>query len=309
MVGTAHVDGRAVSFRRELGGGPTLVFLHGAADCRHAWDRLVDSLDGLSCIAFDRPGRLGSEGPPLRSVGEMAAFCRGFVEAEVEGDYVWVGHSLGGALAIELALEHASPRLTGVVLIATGARLRVHPAILALFEGLVAADKPAGVTPGLLADSADAALAEELARNLALTPSSTGLADWKAADGFDRMAEVARLSVPTLIVGGTADAFTPPKYAEYLHAKIPSSTLDMFEGSGHMVGMERAAEVADSVPTLRGFALGSGEAHASRAFTSTPLRRQPARSPLGPVSAVRARSLSPWCRRTARRSRDSARPP
>ncbi|MEM7138868.1 MAG: alpha/beta hydrolase [Myxococcota bacterium] len=244
MVEITDVQGRSVSFRRERGEGPTLVCLHGAADCRHAWDRLIDSLAGLSCIAFDRPGRLGSDGPPLRDVGESAAFCRRFVEAEVEGDYVLVGHSLGGALAIELALEHASAQLKGVVLMATGARLRVHPAILALFEGLVAANKPAGLSPGLLADDADAGLIEELAKNLALTPSSTGLADWKAADGFDRMADVARLSLPTLLIGGTADAFTPPKYAEYLHAKIPSSDLEMFEGSGHMVGMERAPEVA-----------------------------------------------------------------
>ncbi|MEM7436087.1 MAG: alpha/beta hydrolase [Myxococcota bacterium] len=247
MVETTRVQGRAVSSRRQEGRGPTLVFLHGAADCRHAWDRLIDSLDGSSCVAFDRPGRLGSEGPPLRSVGEMASFCASFVETEVEGDYVWVGHSLGGALAIELALEHASRHLKGVVLMATGARLRVHPAILALFEGLAAADEPAGPSPGLLADNADSALADELGRNLALTPSSTGLADWKAADGFDRMADVERLSVPTLVIGGTADALTPPKYAEYLHTKIPSSDLTMFEGSGHMVGMERAPEVADSV--------------------------------------------------------------
>jgi pimeloyl-ACP methyl ester carboxylesterase len=64
----------------------------------------------------------------------MEAFLSRFIESEVEGDYLVVGHSLGGGVAIEHALASPSERLKGIVLLATGARLRVHPMILQLFE-------------------------------------------------------------------------------------------------------------------------------------------------------------------------------
>lgn len=249
MVEGAVVDGRQVSFRREPGDGPTLVCMHGSADNHHAYDRLFAELTGCARVAIDSPGRLGSEGPPLESVSALAAFISSFVDAEVTGDYVLVGHSLGGAVAIEKAL--AGPeRLRGLVLLATGARLRVHPAILKYFEELTASDTPAEPTLGLFQPGADPALIEETRAILRQTPPATGLTDWRAANAFDRMQELANIAVPALIIAGTADALTPPKYAEYLHAHIPRSELLVLDGAGHMFPMERAAEVAEAVRGL-----------------------------------------------------------
>jgi pimeloyl-ACP methyl ester carboxylesterase len=73
------------------------------------------------------------------------------------------------------------------------------------------------------------------------------LADWTAANHFDRMNDVGNIAVPALIITGTADLLTPPKYAEYLHAQIPRSELLVLEGAGHMFTMERAAEVAAAI--------------------------------------------------------------
>ncbi len=249
MVESATVDGRQVSFRREPGDGPTLVCIHGSADNHHAYDRLFAELQGRARVALDSPGRLGSEGPPLESVSSLAAFVSSFIDAEVPGDYVLVGHSLGGAVAIEQALT-GSERLRGLVLLATGARLRVHPMILQLFEQLAASGAPPEPTPGLFQSGADPALIEEARAILRQTPPASGLTDWRAANAFDRMHELANISVPVLVIAGTADALTPPKYAEYLHAHIPQSEILVLEGAGHMLPMERAAEVATAV---RGF--------------------------------------------------------
>ena len=64
----------------------------------------------------------------------MERFLAGFLQSEVAGDYVIVGHSVGGGVGIEHALVSPSKRLKGLVLLATGARLRVHPMILQLFD-------------------------------------------------------------------------------------------------------------------------------------------------------------------------------
>lgn len=242
-----EVDGRPVSLRSEPGAAPTLVFLHGAADNRHGFDRLLDALSGMARIAVDRPGRLGSEGTPLATVGEAAEFMRSLLSSEVDGPFVLVGHSLGGAVALELALSSPPPDLTGIVLISTGARLRVHPSILASFEERAAADAGSHAIPGLCSVHADPSVLGQIDENLEKTPATTGLVDWMAADRFDRVADVATISVPTLILSGSEDTLTPFKYAEYLHTRVPNSTLRILEGCGHTPQLEDTPEAARAI--------------------------------------------------------------
>jgi pimeloyl-ACP methyl ester carboxylesterase len=175
----------------------------------------------------------------------MEAFLSRFVESELHGSYLVVGHSLGGAVAIEHALASRSAGLEGIVLLATGARLRVHPMILQLFEQV--AESGATIPPlppGLYEQDTDPDLITEASNRRELTPIETAGIDWRAANCFDRMQDLGKIRVPALIVAGTQDALTPAKYAHYLAAEIPNSQLRILEGAGHMLVMERAAEIA-----------------------------------------------------------------
>jgi pimeloyl-ACP methyl ester carboxylesterase len=203
----------------------------------------LEALPERERYAVNLPGRAGTDGPPLLAAADMADFVARWIRSEVEGDYVLVGHSLGGAVAIEHAL-HAPPELVGVVLLATGARLRVHPMILQSFEQLAESDELPPTPPGLYERQTDPALIDRAVRHRALTPIATARADWHAADGFDRMDDLGRIRAPTLIMSGTDDALTPPKYAEYLAAHIPEAELHILEGAGHMLVLERVAELA-----------------------------------------------------------------
>jgi len=247
VVETLQIEGRAVTFRRERGRGPALVCIHGSADNHHAYDRLLDALSGRARYAINLPGRAGTDGPPLRTAAEMEAFLSRFVETEVQGDYVIAGHSLGGAVAIEHALTSPSERLKGLVLLATGARLRVHPMILQLFAQAAESGELPPSPPGLYEQDVDQDLVDEADKARELTPVQTGEADWRAADGFDRMQDLKHIQVPALIIAGTEDSLTPPKYAEYLAAHITENELHVFEGAGHMLMMERAADVSEAI--------------------------------------------------------------
>ena len=247
MVGSRRIDGRTVTFRHEPGRAPTLVCLHGSADNHHVYDRLLDALPGHDRYALNLPGRAGGDGPPLRTAAEIERFLSRFLESEVEGDYVIAGHSLGGAVAIEHALASPSERLKGLVLLATGARLRVHPIILKLFEQAATSGDLPPLPPGLYQDGADPSLIAEALKHRELTPIETGGTDWRAADSFDRMQEVKDIKVPALIMAGTEDALTPPKYAEYLAANIAKNELHVLEGAGHMFPMERPTEVSEAI--------------------------------------------------------------
>ncbi len=245
MVKTKKMNGRAVTFRHEAGEGPALICIHGSADNHHVYDAFMDATGGRERYAINMPGRAGTDGPPLTSVAEMERFLRDFIDSEVQRDYVVVGHSLGGAVALEHALT-SPPGLGGIVLLATGARLRVHPMILQLFEQVKATgQKISPLPPGLYEQGADPALIEKASKDRELTPLETGGSDWRAADRFDRMSDIGGVAVPVLIVAGTMDALTPPKYAEYMHAQMPNSELHVIRGAGHMLVMERAGEIAE----------------------------------------------------------------
>lgn len=247
MVETRRIDGRTVTFRHDKGTGPSLICLHASSLNHHAYDRLLDALPGRDRYSINLPGRAGTDGPPLSSVAEMAAFLSRFIESEVEGDYLLVGHSVGGGVAIEHALASSPERLKGLILLATGARLRVHPMILQLFERVAKPGERPPLPPGLYEQGVDPAIVDEAAKASELTPMETGGTDWRAADRFDRMGNAKDIQVPALIIVGTNDAFTPPKYAEYLAANIPESELRVIEGAGHMLVMERVAEVSKAI--------------------------------------------------------------
>ena len=212
-----------------------IVLVHGAGGNARVYADLLAELRHPA-TAVSLPGRLDQAGPPLTSVGAMAEWVL------EQRPRVLVGHSLGGAVAIEAALR---TELEGLVLIATGARLRVHPTILAMMEQAVEQGVPAQL--GAWQASTPRDVVERFEAAVAQTPPESALADWRAADAFDRMQDLARIECPTLVLGGTDDALTPEKYLRYLEAHLPNARLQMLDGAGHMAPYERPGEVAAAI--------------------------------------------------------------
>lgn len=229
---------------------PAVFLCHGAGgdggSCA-ALARALEAQAGVTAHALSYPGRADVPGPARGSVAELAAFLRERVAAtlgSLDAPHVVLGHSMGGAVALEYAL-HAPPGLRALALVSTGARLRVHPSILAALS-------PGGGT------ASPAPAEEAFARGIeaaALTSRATALADWQAANAFDRMAEVHRVRTPTIILVGGADLLTPLKYARFLHERITGSQLVVLPTAGHSLPTEHPAQVAEHVTAfLRGVA-------------------------------------------------------
>lgn len=70
------------------------------------------------------------------------------------------------------------------------------------------------------------------------------------AERRDYRDSLARVSVPTLIVVGDHDDFTPVAEAESLAAHIPASVLRIIEGAGHLPNLERPAEFGRALAEL-----------------------------------------------------------
>jgi pimeloyl-ACP methyl ester carboxylesterase len=230
--------------------GPPLVLVHGAGGTHEHWPAEVRTLPGRRVLALDLPGHGGAPGPALTSIGAHARAVLALLDALRVPAAVLAGHSMGGAIALTVALD-APSRVAGLALVGTGARLRVSPAVLQ------ATADPAALAAGAetMADFAFGALAgEELRRafvaGMLACPPGVAHGDFAACDVFDVMARLAELRAPTLVVCGSEDRLTPPKYSQFLRDHIAGARLELVPGAGHLVMLEAPARVAAA---LEGF--------------------------------------------------------
>jgi pimeloyl-ACP methyl ester carboxylesterase len=224
---------------------PPLVLVHGAGGHLMHWPGELRRLPGRTVYALDLPGHGKSGGAGRSEIGAYAEVVRGFADAIGLAPFVVAGHSMGGAITLEFALRYPA-RLVGLILVGTGARLRVAPEILA---GIL--DDFAGTTE-LLAqrvhgEHVDPHLLRLYTRRLRETNPPVLHGDFLACDAFDRRADVSRITAPTLILCGEADRMTPVKFSQFLHEQIAGSQLVVVSGAGHMVMLEQPAAMAENV--------------------------------------------------------------
>jgi len=228
-----------------LGDGPELVLVHGAGGSRLHWPAELRCMSEATVRTLDLPGHGRSRGEGCKTVGGYAEAVIAFLDGTQVDQAVIAGHSMGGAIAQTLALQHPD-RVAALVLIATGARLRVAPAILdgiqGDFEGTVNL-----ITQHAWSSNADPSMKELGRAALRNAGPDVLLGDFLACDQFDVMDRLAEISVPTLVISGTADVLTPLKYGRFLADQLPRAQLVTVEGAGHMVMPEQAEEVADAI--------------------------------------------------------------
>jgi pimeloyl-ACP methyl ester carboxylesterase len=220
---------------------PAVVFVHGAGGTHQHWLYQVRDLSPAPTFALDLPGHGRSEAPGRDSIIAYGDWLVAFLDAIELEQAVLVGHSMGGGIALDVALRFPD-RVAGLGLVATGARLRVAPAILSSIRE----DKEQAVS--LICRAAFGPEApEEMERlgrrQMGATPAEVLHGDFAACDDFDVMDQLGRIEAPTLVLCGTQDRLTPPKYAVYLRDAIAGATLSLVEGAGHMVMIEQPAAV------------------------------------------------------------------
>ncbi len=214
-----------------------LVWVHGSGLTEKTFAGQVSAFPESDAVSL--PGH--PHGIACESVAEYAAWLDRYVRWRRAEPIVVVGHSLGGAIALRWALDFPQ-RVAGLVLIATGAKLRVAPSYLEMIEKRWPDCIP-DMVGSLLGPSPPAGLREDLEAQHALVGRISTLRDYRACDAFDVMHELTGLAIPTLVVVGTDDRMTPPKYARYLHEQIAGSQLAVIEDAGHMVMAEKPDQV------------------------------------------------------------------
>jgi pimeloyl-ACP methyl ester carboxylesterase len=221
-----------------------IVFIHGSGDSARIWRLQAQHLGTQRAFPIDLPGH-GARAdtlPPEVTVLDYTRVVYQIVTRELHLDSpIIAGHSLGGAIALTMGLEYGS-ELGGLILIGTGARLRVRPDLL---ESARTAPQQGSLQLKELAVApANAAtLPPTLASEQAAPGPNILYRDLAACNVFDIMAHVSEIHLPTLIICGAEDRLTPVKYSQYLHDHIAGSTLQVIPNAGHYVMREQPERV------------------------------------------------------------------
>lgn len=250
---------------QDRGEGPVVVLLHGLGGNLRHFHRLAARLSAhCRVIAVDSPGcgysrRLGGGRLPLRG---QAALLAAFFERLALEPALLVGHSLGGALALAVALDHPA-RVRGLVLLAglsqpvrlKGPAIR-SPLLQALFAWTLLA--PVGLLlhrAALRTAFAPEAVPPDVGTAggawLGYRPGNFRQASMDMATAAAELAPLVprypTLGVPVAILFGRQDQLLDPAvHGERLAAALPRATLRLLD-AGHMLPLTQVEPVAECI--------------------------------------------------------------
>jgi abhydrolase domain-containing protein 6 len=246
---------------------PKLLILHGFADSK---DGVLPYAKELSrrfhVIAPDLPGFGESEKPArvIYDLRQFATWITRFADKMHFDRFILAGHSLGGAIATEVATQ--SPhRVQRLILISAAGLVPTNDGEN-IYEKILRGHNPFEVStyddfreffamifshPGLAPLPVKSYLYMRFASNrnwyhkifldMMGDISDDDLIDARKKEQFDKF---AALKTPTLIVWGKYDGFFPESIGSWMHRTVPDSRYALIEEAAHMAPMEQADKLA-----------------------------------------------------------------
>jgi pyruvate dehydrogenase E2 component (dihydrolipoamide acetyltransferase) len=252
-----EVGGRRL---RHLRAGPEtgdpIVLLHGFGADMSTWMfNHADLAEDRPVYALDLPGHGGSAKElDDGSVAALAAIVADYLDVVGIDAAHLVGHSLGGAIATSVALDRPE-RVTALTLIApAGLGAEIAGEFVEGFISETRARKLRPVLEMLVADPGlvTADMVEEVLKFKRLDGAIAALrtvADANFSGGQQRVSlrdRLGEIELPVQVLWGEADRVLPATHAEGLPESI---AVVRVPGAGHIVHMERAAEVNEAIRT------------------------------------------------------------
>lgn len=226
--------------------GRKILFVHGAGSNGHTWHRQGEAIgEKQSAIALDLPGHGRSAGVEgMRTVRDYADFIAAFLDALKIESAVILGHSMGGAIAMELALRHGA-RVDALILSCTAAKFNISTERIEALRAITMGRAPQafntdGYSPKTVKENFD--VVREGWMEQIKTDPRVRYTDIVACSQVDLRADIAKIDKPTLVIAGADDQGTTPADAELIAGKIRGAKVKIIADAGHFIPRERPAE-------------------------------------------------------------------
>ena len=247
---SVEVGGRTLQYLKRGEGGRPLVLIHGFGGDLNNWMFNFDALAASrEVFVIDLPGHGGStKDAGDGSIDSLAKTVGGFLDAVGIDQAHLAGHSLGGAIATDLALNHPSRVLSLTLIASAGLGEEINHAYI---DGFVRASRRNQLKPFLQQLFADPDLVtRQLVEDIlkfkridGVPKALTAIAQQLVAEGKQTSNYrdcLADISVPILVLWGVKDQIIPVSHAEGLPASVQTEILN---DHGHMLHVEAAGEV------------------------------------------------------------------
>lgn len=243
---------------QQMGSGPPILLLHGTGASTHSWRGVMPVLaESFTVTAPDLPGHAftAGGGASTRSLAGMArAFEALLAELAVE-PALFVGHSAGAAIALQMVLDgHEDVPVVGfnaaltpfsgvgeTLFPAMAKLLFVNPFAPRIFAGMARLPGEAGrflyrSTGSRIDDAGLRCYAALLGNSRHCKGALAMMAHWDLR-GFKR--RLGEIEAPALLVHSDGDKAVPLSSAREAAALIPSCTLEVLPGLGHLAHEEQ----------------------------------------------------------------------
>ncbi|HSA51916.1 MAG TPA: alpha/beta hydrolase [Yinghuangia sp.] len=246
-------------------GGPVVVLAHGFGCDQNMWRQVVPLLeDEFTLVLFDHvgAGRSDLAAWSEERYSSMAGYAEDVLEICHEvglGPVTFVGHSVSAMMGV-LAAAREPEAFAGLVLLVPSPSFIDDPAagyrggfstadIEELLESLDAnyLGWSSEMAPVIMGNPERPELAEELTESFCRTDPVIARLFARVTFLSDNRSDLARVTVPTLVVRCSDDAIAPPEVGAYVHAQIAGSRLVTLNATGHCPQLAAPEETAAAI--------------------------------------------------------------
>lgn len=232
----------------DLSKGKLLIYIHGAGGNGHYGHRLLDLLAAdHSPLAFDYPGHGRSGGTEsLKSITAYSNCLHAFAQQLKLRPAVLIGHSMGGAIALDCALRYAET-VEALILVATAAKFTIPPDRIDIWKQVMMGRVQQPFTKDAFSPATPMNIVQEGWMEQIKTDPRVRYFDLVACSQFDVTSRLGEIRKPTLVVCGQDDAVTPVAPGEQLRNSIPGARLEVVPEAGHAIPLEKPQELCAAI--------------------------------------------------------------
>ncbi|MFB8027243.1 MULTISPECIES: alpha/beta fold hydrolase [unclassified Streptomyces] len=255
-----------------LAGGPVVVLAHGFGCDQNMWRLVVPALErDFTVVLFDHVGAGRSDLSAWNR--ERYASLDGYADDVLElcrdlalGPVTFVGHSVSAMMGV-LAAAREPEAFAGLVLLApspcfvddpdTGYRGGFSAEDIDELLGSLDANYlgwSGAMAPVIMGNPERPELGEELTSSFCRTDPAIARAFARVTFLSDNRADLARVTVPTLVAQCSSDAIAPPEVGAFVHAQIPGSRLITLNATGHCPQLAAPQETTAAIAAFAGAA-------------------------------------------------------
>jgi 3-oxoadipate enol-lactonase len=228
--------------------GTPLLLVHGHPFDRSMWQPQLRRFGGERRVIVPDLRGYGASSGATPDWGAFADDLVALLDGVRVTRAVIAGLSMGGQIALELWAQHPE-RVAGLLLADTTAVGETPTSRAARLEQAAGLERD-GMDPYavenlylMVAPDAPPAVARHvLAMMRSADPTGAAAAQRARADRPDRRADLASVTVPTVVVVGSEDTFTPVSDAELIADGVAGADLVVVNGAAHLPNLERPEE-------------------------------------------------------------------